>query len=149
MFAGKFTTTLDDKSRITVPAKFRMFLRTPHDKGGFFVMVAGDSGARCLCLYPYSSYEKIVERAKRDTGDTNHPVRDLATLSEFAALDKQGRMVLPREMVAQASLAGEVLLVGMIHWIEAWNPDAWQSAARAAGAPARDFRRYLELPDTP
>lgn len=148
MFAGKYDAVLDDKFRVTIPAKFRLFLRSQEDREGFFLTSEGKGANACLCLYPYSAWRKVVDRVQR-SGDTAL-MRRLAVQAEFAALDQQGRMVIPRELAAQAGLERDALLVGVHHWIEIWTPGHWQDAnPTGEGLPPADYRHLLMEPDIP
>ena len=53
MLLGEFEHTIDDKNRLTLPAKFRQAL------SGGLVITRGMDG--CLYCYPQASWERLVE----------------------------------------------------------------------------------------
>ena len=55
MFLGTYTPKLDDKGRLTLPAKFRDALA-----GGLMVTKSQDHS---LAVYPRAEFEKVAERA--------------------------------------------------------------------------------------
>ena len=63
MLLGAFEHTIDDKSRLTLPAKFREAL------SGGVVLTYGMDG--CVSCYPRADWERVVEKLK--TGQTPPP----------------------------------------------------------------------------
>jgi len=41
-------------------------------------------------------------------------------------LDKQGRFVMPQNLVTYASLKSEVIFLGLGRWVEIWDSSKWQ-----------------------
>ncbi len=123
MFMGEFRHTIDDKSRITLPAKFRAQLASG------IVMTAGID--RYILVYPQDEFERLAEKvnALPLTG------RDAATLRRLLFVnasddvpDKQGRVILPENLRAYAGIQSDVVIVGVGKFIEMWNPEEWQRA---------------------
>jgi MraZ protein len=46
-------------------------------------------------------------------------------------LDKQGRILLPPDLRSDANLDKEVVLTGMIDWVEIWDKEAWYEETQA------------------
>jgi MraZ protein len=123
MFLGEFRHTLDDKSRITLPARYRTRLAEG------IVMTAGME--RYILVYPQDEFEVLAERvnALPLTG------RDAATLRRLlfvngsdAVPDKQGRVVVPEALREHAGIESEVVVIGVGKFIEIWSPEEWQRA---------------------
>jgi MraZ protein len=123
MFLGDFRHTIDDKSRITLPAKFRTQLASG------IVMTAGID--RYILVYPQDEFDRLAEKvnALPLTG------RDAATLRRLLFVnacddvpDKQGRVILPDNLRAYAGIQTDVVIVGVGKFIEMWNPEEWQRA---------------------
>ncbi len=60
MFLGTYTPKLDDKGRLTLPAKFRDALA-----GGLMVTKGQDHS---LAVYPRAEFEKLARRASQASG---------------------------------------------------------------------------------
>jgi MraZ protein len=120
MFLGKFEHTLDDKGRLTMPARFRTLLAD-----GLVIM---SSTERCLLIYPNAEFQKLFDRVSAlPTIDPQAAIlrRMLFMNASDAVPDKQNRVVVPQPLRDYAGIAGDVVLVGVGRWVEVWSPDAW------------------------
>jgi MraZ protein len=120
MFLGEFVHTIDDKGRLTIPAKFRA------DLASGLVITRGLD--RCLAIYPMGEWERLAERvsALPITDRRARAFRRLVFASASDAVpDKQGRMLIPPRLREYASLDGEVVVTGLDTYVEVWNPDSW------------------------
>lgn len=135
MFLGQYRHSLDDKARITLPAKFRPQF------GESLVLTAGTE--RCIWAYPAEEFGKLAERinALPLIGQEAAAFRRLIYGNAFdAGLDKQGRVVLPEKLRRYAGIEGEVVVTGVGRFVEIWSPVEWdraQEAIQARGAPER------------
>ncbi len=135
MFLGQYRHLLDDKARVTLPAKFR-----PQFAEGL-VMTAGIE--RCIWVYPADEFAKLAERisALPLTGQEAAAFRRLIYGNAYdASLDKQGRVVVPEKLRRHASIQDEVVVTGVGRFVEVWSPIEWeraQEAIQARGAPER------------
>ena len=50
------------------------------------------------------------------------------------ARDSAGRIRLPQELVTDAQLGSRVLLVGVRHHLEIWDPQVWEARRRERAA---------------
>ncbi len=120
-FFGTFEHTIDEKGRLTLPARFR----APFDQGGY--LTQGVDG--CLALWAPAEFETQTEamltRAARTQADRNL-VRLWASSSVDVQLDRQGRILVPARLRSFAGLDEEVLIVGFIDRVELWDPARWQ-----------------------
>ncbi len=123
MFLGQYEYTLDDKNRLTIPARFREGL-----EGGFVITRGLD---RCLTIYPLEVWEGITARME-DLYMTDPRVRALRRLMFAEAVnvtpDRQGRVVIPDRLREYAGLqAGDnAVIVGLNRYLEVWNPQRWE-----------------------
>lgn len=120
MFLGEFVHTIDEKGRLTIPAKFRA------DLASGLVVTRGID--RCLAIYPLEEWEHLAGRvsALPMTDRRARAFRRLVFANASDAVpDKQGRMLIPPRLREYASLDGEVVVTGLDTYIEVWNLDAW------------------------
>ncbi|MFH1353668.1 MAG: division/cell wall cluster transcriptional repressor MraZ [bacterium] len=129
MFLGEHSHSIDDKGRISTPAKFRRQL-TP----GVVVTRGLD---RCLWIYPRSEWEKIA-RKLADLPITQKKSRAFARLMLAGAwdvkLDTQGRIMLPEYLRTYAGLKKHATIAGLFNRLEVWDEDAWQTYRRRTEA---------------
>jgi MraZ protein len=118
---GEFRHTLDDRSRVAVPVRFRTRL------------AQGATLARwldkCLGLFPHDEWEELAAKL-RGLPLTNPKAREFARFMSSGAveveLDKQGRILVPSYLREYAGLTeGEVIVVGALNRLEIWAPAAW------------------------
>src|SRR5262245_23246523 len=133
MFLGEYAHTIDDKGRLTIPAKFRDELQ-----GGIVITRGLD---RCLWAYPRSEWEVVAEKiAKMPT--TNSAARDFARFMFSSAFDsipdRQGRVIIPQNLRQYAEIESETIIIGVMNRLEIWHPAKW----------AEVFARVEENPET-
>ena len=122
MFLGTYTPKLDDKGRLTLPAKFRDAL-----SGGLMVAKSQDHS---LAVFPRAEFE---ERARRAVAEAKANPDARAELRVFAAgADEQhpvaqGRITLPGDLRRYANLSRECVVIGAVDYLEIWNAESWQS----------------------
>lgn len=122
MFIGEYQHTLDDKSRIIIPSKFR------EDLGYEFVMTKGLDN--CLFVYPKSEW-KVLEEKLRTLPLTNRDARAFIRFFFSGAteciLDKQGRVIIPGNLREHAKLDKDAIIIGVSTRIEIWGKEEWES----------------------
>ncbi len=132
-FLGEQDLTLDEKGRLVLPAKFKVFITDPEDRKGFFILADPLKGERCLRLYTRPGYARQQEQIKSAAHGASDPLQVLriyAAHSEFALLDSQSRFVIPPKLVDFAGLGREVVMVGVDEWLEIWDRKEWAERAR-------------------
>ena len=121
MFLGQYDHSIDDKSRITLPARFRDALASG------VVLSKGLDGS--VDVYPTDAWK--VTFAER-IGQLDPLLPDARTLQRhfFGGAsedtpDKQGRVLLPAPLVRYGKLAKDVTVVGSNDHLEIWDRTAW------------------------
>jgi MraZ protein len=118
MFLGRFEHTLDDKGRLTIPAKYRNTLATG------VVITRGLDG--CLWVIPSSEWDVIAGKIRSLSvlkKDARSFVRLFFAEATDCVPDKQGRVLIPSYLREFASLLDEVIVAGSYNRLELWNPD--------------------------
>jgi MraZ protein len=126
VFLGRYEHTIDSKGRLAIPARYR-----PALERGLVVTRGID---RCLTIYPLAAWETLAEKVNAlPLGDPN--ARALRRLffaeASDAALDRQGRIIVPAALRAYAGLEEAAIVVGMNTSIEVWSPTRWAEQAAA------------------
>jgi MraZ protein len=126
VFLGEYQYTIDDKGRLTIPAKFRGLL-----VDGLVVTRGLD---RNLVLYPLDEWAKLVARIEQlPYGDPE--ARNLRRLVFSGASDvepdKQGRVNIPSYLLQYGRITREAIVVGVNAYVELWSPELWQSVREA------------------
>ena len=137
MLLGEFEHTIDDKNRLTLPAKFRQAL------SGGLVITRGMDG--CLYCYPQADWERLVESRLAGLDPLSREGRLMhrfffAGASE-AEPDKQGRVALPPTLAKD--LGREVVVAGVNDHLEIWNREAWRDHVKVMEGSAEDVAERL------
>lgn len=140
MFLGEYLHTIDDKGRLTLPAKFRAELAT-----GVVVTRGID---KCLFAFPMAEWEKLAERVS-NLPLTEAQAREFRRLlfsgANDAELDKQGRVLLPQYLREYAGLDGNVIVAGLNTHMEIWAPEAWNAIRNNFEAEASNAEYWTQL----
>ena len=124
MIIGQFNHTIDDKNRLSLPAKFRQ------EMGKKVVITPGlDS---CLFIFTMKEWEKIAERlsVKESSilqADNRGFNRYLLGGAVEVEIDGVGRMLLPEHLRERAKLKSKVVFIGVKDRAELWDEATWNS----------------------
>lgn len=127
MLLGEYRHTIDDKGRLTIPAKFRGELAAG------VVVTRGLN--RNLIAFSLDDWRDLAGRVKGlPWGDPSAREFRRRIFSGAVDLepDKQGRILLPATLRDFAGINGEVVIAGMFDHLEIWNSEAWESVRQAA-----------------
>lgn len=127
MFFGESSHSLDAKGRVTVPKRFLEELTRNAEGNLVLILSAGQDG--CVYLYSKPGFEATIARLKLDTfaGEQQRAAQRLLFRSSFEVeLDSAGRVLVPERLRGGASLAGEVLMIGVNDHAELWAKAAWE-----------------------
>ena len=122
MLMGKFQNSIDAKSRMIVPAKFREQL------GYKCVLTMGID--RCLYIYPMAEWEKFMNKLSAlPMSDANARafIRHFYANAVESEIDKQGRITLPADLREYANIDKELVTIGNLDKIEVWSKEEWDS----------------------
>lgn len=139
MFLGLYSHTIDEKGRLTIPAKYRGALAA-----GLVVTRGFD---RNLMIYPLDSWQHMAETIN-SRPQSDDDVRTFRRRVFSGAMDlvpdRQGRIVLPTYLREFAAIDGEVIIAGNFDYVEVWNPDIW-ATQRESIEGSEHARRWQSL----
>ncbi len=111
MFRGNHPTRVDEKGRLKVPADFKR--RVDELYGPQFFITSKD-GKRAE-LYPMKEWERIEDAlAKAPSSGAKKKFLDVTNYyGQVVEMDAQGRLLIPQLLREDATLAGDVAVLGM------------------------------------
>ncbi|MDE2612425.1 MAG: division/cell wall cluster transcriptional repressor MraZ [Burkholderiales bacterium] len=109
--------TLDQKGRITVPARWREQLMAT--VGGRLVITKNADGG--LALYPPPVWEQLERVVLELTADDDPWRRILSGNSEEVEIDSAARVLIPPDLRRWAGLEREVKFMGLGTYFELWD----------------------------
>jgi MraZ protein len=146
-FLGTHQNKRDVKGRVSVPAPFRAALRELAREGEAPLVLRRSHKQPCIEGWPGRTFGELAARLDRlDLFGEDHD--DLAQALYADAFpvesDKEGRIVLPEELVVHAGLGESVVFMGLGRTFQIWEPAAARRRREEARARARE--RALTLP---
>jgi MraZ protein len=139
MFFGEYEHTIDDKNRLTLPAKFREALAD-----GVVLTRGLDS---CLDVYPRADWQALVDARLATLDPFSREARALKrfffSAASDAELDKQGRVLVPPALVKSGKLGREVVVAGVHDHLEIWDRAVWAEQVIKVEGSADDVAERL------
>lgn len=139
MFLGEYEHTIDDKSRLTLPARFRDAFADG------VVLTRGLDD--CLDVYSRDRWGALVEARLAPLDPFSKEARDLKRFFFSAAtdaeLDKQGRVLVPPALIRHGRLGREVVVAGVHDHLEIWDRAAWYDNVTKVEGSADDVAERL------
>ena len=120
-FVNHYEHSVDTKGRIVLPSKFRSSL-------GDRVYLAPQDNS--LAVYSETEYAGVIERllGQVRSGDVDPMTRRaFATNSVEVDIDSAGRITIPARLREYASLTGDVVVNGMLTYVEIWDRDTFEA----------------------
>jgi MraZ protein len=139
MFIGTYDHSIDEKSRITLPRRFRDAL------GGGVVLTRGLD--RNVAVYPRETWKVSVEDRISALDPLSREARELRTFfvsgAAEADLDGQGRVLVPAALTRHAGLERDVVVAGNYDHLQLWSPAAWEQHLHAVEGSAEHAAERL------
>lgn len=126
-FTSEYVCKLDAKGRLVLPARIKAQL--PEPEGGVQELVIRRGFEQCLIIYPMVEFKKVFSKIS-GLNEFNEEYRKLqrSFLSGVITveLDNNGRMLIPKNMLTNAGIDKDVILVGTGTKVEVWNPTIYE-----------------------
>tara|TARA_B100001250_G_scaffold356851_1_gene332200 strand:+ start:153 stop:614 length:462 start_codon:yes stop_codon:yes gene_type:complete len=121
-FTGEFYNIIDQKNRLSIPAKYRKALDLSNDKT--FVLTRGFDA--CLFLYPLEEWKQVEEQLSSLSSIRDKHrnfIRSIVRYANYVQYDSQGRIQIPDNLLKYANIDKKVMVIGVIKKIELWDQD--------------------------
>ena len=121
MFMGEYHQKIDDKSRLTIPAKLR------NELGNNFIVTRGLDG--CLFIYKKETWEKIVNNYQTlpNVKEARNFMRFFLSGATTIDCDKQGRINISQPLINHANLNKDTVIIGVGDRLEVWDSAKWEN----------------------
>ncbi len=119
-FTGEYINLIDQKNRLSIPAKFRNSLSASNDRT--FVLTKGFD--KCLLLYPLDEWQIVEEQLSSLSSIKNKNrnfIRTITRHANYVRYDSQGRIAIPELLLNYANINREILVIGVVKKIELWD----------------------------
>jgi len=133
---GRFEHSIDDKGRISIPARFRDVLKREYASDQLVVTIF-DS---CLVAYPLAEWQALEAKMRNLSllkKDVKFFLRYFYSGAVECSIDDHGRILIPSQLREHAGLDREVVFVGVMKGFEIWDRGIW----------GEEFEKYRETFD--
>jgi|BarGraNGADG00211_3_1021988.scaffolds.fasta_scaffold05200_2 MraZ protein len=124
LFSGRFEYTLDEKNRVSLPARYREALGDPVK-----IWYAMDGQINVSSIAAWQRIAEILSGQNQAL----RAVRDLTRMvlaADDCPVDKQGRILIQPSLRRDAGLDTNVVIIGMVDHLEIWGLEQWQESQR-------------------
>ncbi|MFD1096761.1 division/cell wall cluster transcriptional repressor MraZ [Salegentibacter chungangensis] len=125
---GTYECKVDAKGRLMVPSALKKQL-APMLQGGF--VLKRSVFQPCLELYPMEEWDALMKKVNglnRFKKKNNDFIRRFTAGVKTVEVDANGRLLIPKDLVAFAGISKEIVLSSAINIIEVWDKDKYENA---------------------
>lgn len=138
---GTYECKVDAKGRLMVPSALKKQL-APMLQEGF--VLKRSVFQPCLELYPMDQWSELMKKINglnRFKKKNNDFIRRFTAGVKTVEVDANGRLLIPKDLVAFADISKEIVLSSAINIIEIWDKDKYENAIDEA---SEDFADLAE-----
>ena len=124
MLIGEYIHTIDEKSRVSMPAKFRKEL-------GKKIIITPGLG-QCLFIFTAKEWEKVSHKLSDSASDLSFLKADQRNFNRYmfgraaeVEIDSIGRILIPEFLKERIGLKNTAAIIGVRDRVEVWNDKAW------------------------
>ena len=124
MLIGEYIHTIDEKNRVSLPAKFRKEM-------GKTIIITPGLG-QCLFIFTNKEWEKVSKKLSSSDSDLSFLKADQRSFNRYmfgraaeVEIDSIGRMLIPEFLQEGIKLRDKAVIVGIKDRVEIWNEKAW------------------------
>jgi MraZ protein len=122
LLTGEYNNTLDEKGRVTFPAKLRSEINQN-------VLIITRGLDRCLWLFTSEEWDLLKNKLMNSTSLFNEKnrmvLRHFIAPAQEVEFDKTGRISVPQSLREYASLSKDCTILGVGKYIELWNSTSY------------------------
>lgn len=142
LVTGEFRNTLDDKGRISLPAKLRSGL-----PGSLLVVTQGVD--KCLWLFTPERWNALSEQLFAATSLFHQQARiiqrRIIAPAQEVEIDKAGRIAIPQSLREYAGLSKECVVLGITKRLEIWDVEGYRAWIEATEAEFEAASEALDI----
>jgi MraZ protein len=131
-FTGETRHPLDEKNRLSIPAKYRRWADGEDAEYTFVVTKGSDP---CLVAYPATEWDNLSAKLLQLSyfkKKNRAFIRALTRSSARLKCDGQGRILIPPALLEYAGITKDVTIIGAINKLEFWDPQTLEKHNESA-----------------
>jgi MraZ protein len=144
MFFGRYYHNLDDKGRLTIPARFRELLLPD----GAYVMQGFDQNLMVLPSAAFEAFSHNINQTSMTDPKSRQLRRLVFSTADRVEFDRAGRILIPQFLRQAAGIGSNVVVVGAGRYFEIWSPESWGVQEELLQDPQANAERFSDFPLT-
>lgn len=141
MFLGRYRHNIDEKGRLTIPARFRDVLAAE----GAFVLQGFDNNLMVLTQPAFEAISRRVSQMSLTDPSARLLKRLIFSTADRVEVDRAGRILIPQFLRQSAGLDGDAFVVGVGDYFEIWSPDSWSVQTDQLQDAESNAQRFMSL----
>jgi len=142
MLIGEYIHTIDEKSRVSMPVKFRKEL-------GKKIIITPGLG-NCLFIFTATEWAKVSKKLSDSETDLSFLKADQRNFNRYmfgraveVEFDTIGRILIPEFLKERIGLKDKVAIIGVKDRVEVWNDKTWADNQKIIEKQAEDLAEKL------
>jgi MraZ protein len=142
MFLGEYHHSLDNKDRLTVPARYRELL-----DDGAYILRGFDQNLMVLTTKAFEAISRRLDQMSMTDPLARALRRLIIGSATHLEVDKVGRILIPDFLCQKAGLSSdqETILVGQGSYFEIWSAEEWAHQQQALDQAEANTERFKVL----
>lgn len=144
MLIGEYIHTIDEKNRVSMPAKFRKEL-------GKKIIITPGLG-QCLFIFTSKEWEKVSRKLSDSDSDLSFLKADQRNFNRYmfgraaeVEIDSIGRILVPDFLKERIGLKNTAAIVGVKDRVEVWNENAWSEQKEIVEKQAEELAEKIAI----
>ena len=142
MLIGEYIHTIDEKNRVSMPAKFRKEL-------GKKIIITPGLG-NCLFIFTAKEWEKVSRKLSDSDSDLSFLKADQRSFNRYmfaraseVEMDSIGRILVPEYLMEKIGLKNSAAIIGVKDRVEMWSEGAWSEQKEIISRQAEQLAEKL------
>lgn len=146
-FVSTYTTRLDAKGRVSVPAPYRTILAKDGFEGAYFLPAIDTPTIDCGGQMLMNEIYRLIDGYPAMSVERDDTFTALLGPAEQLKFDPEGRVMLSETLKAHAQIKDALTFVGLGYKFQIWEPERFRAHLDEAKTRVRELRRRLGNPD--
>lgn len=101
----------------------------------------------CLNIYPIDEWERQMEKVSQlpeSDAYVRMYIRYVYANARKREFDRQGRIVIPTDLLEYAGITKELVTMGVMRKIEVWSKEVWETPDQEGEMNSEDYAKALQ-----
>jgi MraZ protein len=141
MFLGQYHHNLDEKGRLTIPARFRDVLAID----GAYILQGFDNNLMVVTAPKFDALSQRINGMSMTDPSARLLRRLFFSTADRLEVDRSGRILIPQFLRQVAGLDGDVVIVGVGDYFEVWSASVWSNQLAQIQDVDANSQRFMSL----